>query len=518
MKLVTSKEMRDIELALNKKNLMPTILMMENAARDVAEYCLFIGKCLKNPKFLIVCGTGNNGGDGLAVARSLFFKKAEASIIFVGDEKKLKGDAKANMDVIMHLGIPILFLNNENDVSKLERYINTNNIIIDAIFGTGLDREVTGLYKQMIDLINRSEKRVVSIDIPSGINSDTGEVMGVSVNAETTVTLGLPKIGLFTYPGCEYAGDIVIRNSFMPQLLIDQADIKVEMLLDEEISKLLPKRAGRSNKGKFGKVFVIAGCDKMPGAAVLSSKAALRSGCGLVKACVIKSVANIIHNNVTEAVTLILQEKDGTLCADSLNALLPELKDVSCVLLGPGLSITDDTVEFLTKLLPEINSPLLLDADALNIISQDISLLKSIKNPFIITPHPAEMSRLTGKTVAEILKDPIKCASEFSKSNNCITVLKDAKTIVTSPEGQVYINNSGNNSLAKAGTGDALAGIIAGFIAQGTPLFTSCELGTYIHGRAGERASLEKSNYGVLASDLIEYVPRVLLEFTQFLI
>ena len=516
MKLVTSAEMRNLELELARDYAIPTVLMMESAAKSVADECLSMLREHKIQPALIICGTGNNGGDGLAVARALFFENVPVKVVLVGDELKLKGDAKINMDITSRLGIPMLVLKSEEELPSLERLIGVSDIMIDALFGTGLDREVTGLYKAVIELINRAKKRVLSIDAPSGINSDTGEVMGAAVKANRTVTLGLPKIGLYHYPGCVFAGDIVIKNNFVPQRLIDRQNFKAEIFLDEEIPELLPKRWERSNKGSFGRVYMVAGCGNMPGAAVLASKAALKSGCGLVRACVTQNVANVIHMSVPEAVTLILPERNGALALESLPPLLAELESASCVLVGPGLSATDATAEFLEGLLPEISSPLMLDADALNILAKDLSMLRLINAPFVITPHPAEMSRLSGVKIPDILKNPTDCAREFSKTHNCVTVLKDAKTVVSTPNGDIYINTSGNNSLAKAGSGDALAGIIAGFIAQGLAPFAACKLGTFIHGRAGESASREKSNYGVLCTDLIDEIPKVMLNYSEF--
>jgi NAD(P)H-hydrate epimerase len=363
-------------------------------------------------------------------------------------------------------------------------------------------------------MINNHAKYVVSVDIPSGVHSGTGRIMGCAVKAAETVTFGYPKTGLYAYPGAGFAGKIHIEDISLPDNLIDKIETNARILTDKEAGLLLPVRKERSNKGSLGRIVVFAGSNEMPGAAALVSSASYTVGGGLVCACVLHNVAQVIHYWQREAVTRILPGKNGMYFKKSLEAAVDEINRCGVIVLGPGIGRSPDVTEFVREIIKTAEKPLVLDADALFAVSEDVNILKALKAPCVITPHPGEMSRLTGLTVAEILDNPVDAAVGFAKEFNVVTLLKDAHTIVAHPNGNFYINTTGSNALSKAGTGDVLAGMIAGFVAQGSSanadVFTASVLSAYIHGKAGEAAAGVLSNYGVTASDVLKFIPQVI--------
>jgi len=520
MKIVTGKQMLEIERIAIEKMGIPSIFLMENAALCVAKHCLKILdrilNCKKNPKVMIICGAGNNGGDGMAAARHLHTKGIDVELVFAADTNAVKGDPALYFEIIKKLGIPV------KTALPDPAAIELCDIVVDAMFGTGLDRNIGGKYAAIIELINSYAKYIVSVDIPSGVHSGTGQIMGCAVKAAETVTFGYPKTGLYVYPGASCAGKIHIEDISLPVNLIDKIETSARILTDEEAGRLLPVRKERSNKGSFGRIAVFAGSNEMPGAAALVSSASYAVGGGLVCACVLHNVAQVIHYWQREAVTRILPGKDGMYFKKSLEAAADKINRCDVIVLGPGIGRSPDVTEFVREIISTAEKPLVLDADALFAAAQDVSILKALKAPCVITPHPGEMSRLTGLTVAEILDNPVDAAVGFAKEFNVVTLLKDAHTIIAHPNGNFYVNTTGSSALSKAGTGDVLAGMIAGFIAQGssgdTPagaltnadVFTAAILGAYIHGRAGEAAAGVMSNYGVCASDLLKFIPQVI--------
>ena len=474
MKLVSSDQMRKIEQTAIEETGISSLILMENAAIQVTKHCLKYLENNNNPKVLIVCGQGNNGGDGLAVARHLHLKNIDVSIIYAGDINSAKGDAKINFDIVKKLNIPIITTNN------LENY----DLVIDALLGTGLTRNIEGSIKQLIEEINRHAKYIISVDIPSGVHSDTGHVMRCAIKANETVTLAFPKTGLFLFPGAEYAGKIHIEDISIPYSLIEKIKHEAEILTESEALSLLPIRKQRSNKGDFGKVMVFAGSDEMPGAASLACSAAYLTGAGLVRACVTRNTASVIHHWQREIVTRITPDKNGMYCKNSIAAVKDEINKADVIIIGPGIGRSADVSEFFFELLKIAEIPLVLDADALFAVSEDVSILKTLKAPCVITPHPGEMERLTGLAIQDILADTAETAVNFAKEHNVVTLLKDAHTIIANTDGSYNINITGSNALSKAGTGDVLTGMIAGFIAQGLDVFTAGILGAFFHGKS----------------------------------
>jgi len=500
LKAVTGSQIRKIEQMAIAETGIPSILLMENAAIRLAEHCFKFLENIKNPKVLIFTGHGNNGGDGFALARHLHLKGIEAKIIFTGDLAAVndkRNDATVNLKIAKNLEIPI----EQNIDSEIANY----DLVVDALLGTGLDRNVEGKYKDLIEKINRYAKYVISADVPSGVHSDTGRIMGCVVKAAETVTFAHPKPGLYIYPGAEYAGKIHIEDIAIPSTLINKIEIEGNILTSSEANAILPVRAQRSNKGSFGRILVFAGSNEMPGAASLTCSAAYKVGGGLVCACVLPQVASVIHHWQREVVTRTLPEENGMYCKKSLETALKEITRADVIVIGPGIGRSPDVTEFVQELVKTSQAPIVADADALFALSEDVNIFKQLKAPCIITPHPGEMSRLTGLSVPEILDNTAETAVNFAKEFKVVTLLKDAHTIIANPNGNYYINTTGTNALSKAGTGDVLTGIIAGFIAQGLDVFSAGVLGAYFHGKAGEDAVGNGSCYSVMAGDLLDW-------------
>lgn len=505
MNIASPELMRAIDkLSIEEFNI-PGIILMENAAISIVNIILAHIENIENDKIIIVAGKGNNGGDGFAIARHLHQKNVNVSIIFVGDINTVIGDALINLNIIEALKIPILKIKNEKQIIIAKEFISQANIIVDAILGTGLTGEPKGIIRQVIEIINNNSRYTIAVDVPSGVNADTGQ-FSIAVKANITVTFALIKQGLLLYPSAECVGELIVTDIGIPKQVIENMNIKTNILDETDINILIPKRNSRTNKGTYGKLLVIGGSKEMTGAAILTCKAAYKMGVGLVNLAAIEEVINVSQYNSIENINTILLSECGKVCFESFEAIKDIINNVDAVAVGMGLGRSKQVTKFIGELLYNITVPVVIDADGLNAVADDINILKSVKAPIIITPHPGEMSRLTDIPTEDILNNTIEVAKEFSAEYNVITLLKDARTIISNPQKEIYINITGNASMAKAGSGDVLTGIIGSLLAQGTNPFMSATLGAYIHGRAGERASQQLGMYGVMASDLCDFI------------
>jgi len=413
------------------------------------------------------------------------------------------------LDMAQALGVPI---ENRN---KLKEY----NVIIDAVFGIGLSRPVTGVYEEIIDEINNNENTVFSVDIPSGISADDGKVLNVAVKAHHTITFGYMKKGLLLYPGAEYAGKITVADIGLSKEAIERVR-PAAVYYEPEDLQLLPPRKNYSHKGTYGRVLVIAGSKGMAGAAFLSAKAAYRTGAGLVKVLTCEANRQILQSLLPEALFAAYDDEDY-IADGNCDKLLADLKWASAIVIGPGLGKSEFAWRICDIVLSEAKAPVIVDADAINMLaerlyqtenkpeSRIIKLASYLKANTVITPHLMELSRLTGKAAADIQDNLIDTAGACSYNNEIVHVIKDARTIVAQ-NGKFYINTSGNNGMATGGSGDVLTGIIAGLMAQGMDSYSASCLGVYIHGLAGDLAALEKSKYSMMATDIIESIGKVI--------
>ncbi|HCT64511.1 MAG TPA: bifunctional ADP-dependent NAD(P)H-hydrate dehydratase/NAD(P)H-hydrate epimerase [Lachnospiraceae bacterium] len=501
MKVASAAQIREMDRLTIEETGIPGIVLMENAAQAVAKACLVYVRKIENPRVAVVCGGGNNGGDGFAVARILKCKGVESKIIFIGNEEKLTSDSLTNYRIAQNFNITII-----TDISDLEQIFCNEDVIIDGIFGTGFNGEPRAVSAEVIRKINQSGKYVISIDIPSGVNADTGKTAEICVKADETITFGLPKIGTILYPGAKYCGNLTVDDICIPQKNAEKAGVLFNVLTQNEASKWLPIRKEQSNKGTFGKLYIIAASEEMTGAGVFSCKAGYKSGCGLVYACMPKKCCDVVHMMVPEAIAKPLSDIDGKVHENSIKDIKAELENAKAIVIGPGMGQSEGVSAFVEEVLLTAKGNVLVDADGLNAIVKNKAVLKDMKCVPIITPHPGEMSRLTGIPIKDILDNTLETALNFAMQYNTIVVLKDAKTVIASPSGDVYINTTGNCAMAKAGAGDVLSGIIGGLLAQGMDSLKAAVLGVYVHGCCGDLAADKMGHYGVMASELADYV------------
>lgn len=515
MKVVTPEQMNAIDKCVINEYGIPGILLMENASIAVVlEAISMMGGC-SGKLVTVVAGRGNNGGDGFAAARLLHSRGVDVRVYLTGSTTGISGDALFNMTVLNRIGIPIVELMDDNDIDLMAQDMNQSQLIIDGIFGTGLKKEVTGIAAMAIDRMNASGTAVLTIDIPSGIDGTSGSVMGTCVKADTTVTFCMPKIGLVLNPGCEYAGRLVVADIGIPACVIDKQNIRTELIDEGMVSALIPERRSESNKGDYGRVLIISGSTGMTGSGCLASMAALRCGAGLVYVGVPASLAGIYGACVREPIILPLEDGGkGTLDAGCSGQILAHMEKMDVAAIGPGLTASAAIRQAVEQVIENSRVPLIIDADALNAISENRSVLKKLKSEAVVTPHPGEMARLTGLNVADIQRDRIGVARSFAAEYGVATVLKGNRTVVALPDGRIYINPTGNAGMATAGMGDVLAGIIAGLAAQGVPAYDAAIAGVYLHGLAGDRAVDIVGMHGMVAGDLLPRIPDVMSQLS----
>lgn len=526
MKVVTAEEMRDIDSITIKDYGISGTVLMERAGLVVAEK---IRELYERRKVIVLSGGGNNGGDGIVVARNLHEWGWNVKIILLSRENKLSPNCLLQYKIAKKAGAAVEFRDyiTEKDLHSA--------LVVDAIFGTGLSKNITGKASEIISFINASDSPVISVDIPSGISSDTGQIMGEAVRADYTVTFGIPKRGHLLYPGADYTGRLFIEDIGFPEELLHSEKLKAELIEKRDISLLIPERQRYSHKGDYGHVLVIAGSRGKTGAAFMCAKACLRAGAGLVTIGVPESLLDIFQSRVTEEMTLPLPDRgDGTFSSKALEKILEFLSEKADVLaIGPGISVTGDTKKLVKELLLKSAVPAVIDADAINSLEGNKQILKKAKSPLILTPHAGEMARLLNDTrykmqdartnpplspfakggrggITEIIryieKDRINIATKFSKETGTYLVLKGVPTVIAEPGGRVFINPTGNSGMASAGTGDVLTGMVSGFLGQGlTPLEASI-LGVYMNGLAGDIAVKSKGEHSLIASDIIDSI------------
>ncbi len=504
--LVNSREMKAIdERSINEYGI-PSIVLMERAALAVAEECINLIGEPAGRRICAVCGTGNNGADGAAAARMLFLKGARVTILIPGEGARESAEFQTQINIARKLSIP---------VESAGDYIpGKPDLIIDAVFGTGLSRDVEGVYKDMISFINGHREEngaaVVSVDMPSGISSDTGRIMGCAVSADATVTFGEKKIGQALFPGRTACGELSVADiGTVPET--EEMRAGHVLSLEKKDLSAIPKRRADSNKGTWGKVLIAAGSKDMAGAVYMAALASYRTGAGLVKVMTVKENRDVILAKLPEA--LITTYDADTASEDPAGFceyIKREIGWADVIVLGPGIGTGDHAKTLVGTILSDAYVPMILDADALNIVAKNPRFKSYFTENIIITPHVGEMARLTGKTVDEIKDDPVGTASEFAARYQVTCVLKDAATVTAGKDGKVFINESGSSAMAKAGSGDILTGIIAGLTAIGMEEEAAAAYGVYVHGLAGEAAEKERGIHSVLAAEIADNIGGVL--------
>lgn len=508
MKILTAEKMRTIDRIAIEETGIPGIVLMENAAFRVIEVIKNRYNLTQHSKVGIVVGKGNNGGDGLAVARHLSNMGTGVRIYIIADKKKISGDAKINLGIVEKMGLQIFEINNSASFHKIKTKIIHETLLIDSILGTGTSKPVTGLYAEVINFVNSLQKPVLSIDIPSGLSADAGIITGDHIRADITVALAHPKMCHFSYPAAESCGDIEVVDIGIPNFISDSSDEDCMIITEEYIKRSFPVRSANSHKGTYGHLLAICGSTGKGGAAALSTASALRVGAGLVTLALPESLNSSFETELQEIMTIPLHETaEGTISEKAYEKIMNSLGDKKGVLMGPGLTTNDSTSKFVLRVIRESKTSILLDADALNIISDNMNCLKKRTAPTILTPHPGEMARMWGVTAREVQSDRMEFAVKTSLEYNAYVVLKGAGTIIAVPDGSVYLNTTGNPGMATAGTGDVLAGMISGFLVQGFEPVNASIFGVYFHGLAGDIAAGNFGEYSLTAGDLIHHIP-----------
>jgi NAD(P)H-hydrate epimerase len=503
MKIVGTEAMRLMDrYAIAKLGIAEEVLM-ENAG--LAAFNLLKSKInVRGSKIMIFCGSGNNGGDGLVVARLIHSAGGLVKVFLLSDSNKFSGSAKINFDRITRLPIEVVRLKN---VSQAQKDMAHCDVIVDAILGTGLDRPVSGLAAEIIARINSSRKKVLSLDIASGINGDTGEVMGTAVKADWTVTFGLPKIGNMLYPGYEFGGELFVNHISFPPSLYDKSDIAVRT--NDYIA--LPPRPVESYKGSMGDVLFIAGAQNYYGAPYLAAMSFLKSGGGYSRLAAPRSIIPVIAKQGKEIVFMPqLETTTGSISFGSKKALLEASAKADMVVIGPGLSLNEETMRLIRELTATIKVPMLIDGDGLTAMAENPEILRKRKAATILTPHMGEMARLTGKSVAEIRSDKITALQKAVKNLKSTIILKGAHSLVGARDGNIYVNMSGNAGMATAGSGDVLTGCIAAMYGMGLDADEAARKGVFMHGYAGDLAAADKGVDGMTAKDIMESLPQAM--------
>ena len=498
MKLALCEQMRKLDKAAIEQYKIPGIVLMENAAISIFNICKTLD-AYKRKNVLIFCGTGNNGGDGFAIARHMRDDGASVSIVIVGEEGKIRGDALINYKICKNLGIDIEIF---SGVKALKRKPENCELVIDAMLGTGVSGKLMAPIPDVIKIINESGKYILAVDCPTGGNADTGQINAECVRADMTVTLGLLKPGLLLYPLANYAGRVELGD-IGAKAVFDNFKATHFSLNRQSAARLLPERNAYSHKGSYGKAAIVAGSGNMAGAAAYCAKAAYATGCGYVNICAPEGIIDTLQILAPQAITTPMPQRDGHLSGFSALIALGTINNYTTCLIGPGLGNNEETAEFVKEVIRNATVPLVIDADALNVIATEPKILKAAAFPPIITPHMLEMSRLTGIAVPQIQSDLQKTAMDFSKKYNCVTVLKDAVTVIACPGGATFINKGGVSALAKAGSGDVLAGIITALAGHGLASVEAAALGAYIHTQSGIAASHKFGDYSVSSEDII---------------
>ena len=519
MKVVTAAEMREIDRKTIGECGISGIILMERAGLAVTGG---IKELFGRKNVIVVCGKGNNGGDGLVIARNLHNEGWEAGVVITSKPVDFKGDALSQYKTAVACGVKIFPA--ETLLSRPSSILTRHSIIVDAILGTGLQKNISGRLAEVVELINRSGLPVVSVDIPTGISSDDGQVMGAAVRAAYTVTFGLPKRGHMFYPGAEYTGRLFTADIGFPKRLLTSEALPVELLEKDAVSALIPRRNAFSHKGDYGHVLMVAGSRGKTGAALMAARACLRAGAGLVTIGVPESLAPVFQSRVTEEMIVGLPDRgDGTLSVKAAETLLDFLSGRADLLaIGPGIGVSADCRKLMETLIKNSRSPMVIDADGINALQGVKSILLQAKAGIILTPHPGEMARLLqGKTskrrkgtavsIQDIEKDRISTAIRFAKETGTHLVLKGVPTIVGTEDGRAYINPTGNPGMATAGTGDVLTGMIAGLLGRTRDQLAACLIGVYLHGLAGDIAASEKGHDALVATDIIDAIPSAFL-------
>jgi len=510
MIVVTAEQMRELDRLTIQQYGVASLTLMERAGDAITQ--AIVERFTRNAKkgVLIVAGKGNNGGDGFVVARMLKKKRIPCEVALLARQDELSADATHNLRAFLKLKGKVTEIAGDN-LDLLSQRLSKNGLIVDAILGTGMKNDVRGRFAEAITLLNASGLPIVAVDIPSGLDADKGTPLGVAIQAELTVALGLAKLGEVIYPGVNFVGALAVADIGIDARALTAVAPRTELLDRENMRWLVPRREADTHKGTYGHLVVVAGSRGKTGAAILACRSAMRAGAGLVTLAAPRSLNSIFATSLVEAMTEPLREnsrEEMEALSDAEWRALLERKNG--LLFGPGIGVNDATQNALRWLLRNFSMPWVIDADGLNNLALDLGRLRHAKTAPILTPHPGEMARLIGKDTATVNSDRIGIARSFAALHRCHLVLKGARSVIATADGKVFINPTGNPGMASGGMGDVLAGILTALLGQGLCAEDAMKLGVYLHGFAGDRAAAAKGEIGLIASDIIDDLPAAL--------
>ena len=505
MRVLNAAQMREADRRTIEDIGIPSLVLMENAGRQVVAAIEAVHADLLDGQVAVLCGRGNNGGDGFVVARTMLQRGVDVSVFLIGQVSDVRGDARTNLDILGRLGVTVVEIADGQAWELHLSEVRDCDLIVDAIFGTGLNAPVHGLIESVIADINASGIPVVAIDLPSGLSADTPDPIGASIEAGTTVTLAAPKLPLVLPPGENRAGDIVIADIGIPNDVVDDLDgPRLELLTRSGTRELITPRTPDSHKGDYGHVLIVAGSPGKTGAAHLAAMGALRSGAGLVTVVTPAVCLPIVATMAPEYMTVEL---------DTVDALMDIARDV--IAIGPGLGQAPETRAFVKSVVEHATTPLVIDADGLNAFADDPDRLTGREGrDVIITPHPGEMARLVGMSTDEVQANRLDIARNFAVAHHLYVVLKGHRTLIATPDEKVFINPTGNPGMATGGTGDVLTGMVAACLAQLLDSEAACKLAVYLHGMAGDLADAHAGDLSLIASDLVSHIGTAVHELT----
>jgi NAD(P)H-hydrate epimerase len=515
MRVLNTQQMREADRQTIDEIGIPSLVLMENAGRQAVAAMEAAFDDLSSSRVGVLCGRGNNGGDGFVVARTLAQRGIEAVVYILGSVSDVRGDARTNLEILGRVGVTVVEVTNAQEWELHFSEVSECDLIVDAIVGTGFHGPLTGLLETVVADVNGLGVPVVAIDLPTGVSADSHEVDGEAIEASMTVTLAAPKLPLILPPADAHGGDLVIADIGIPASVIDELDgPRLELLTRERMRELVPARAADSHKGDFGRVLVIAGSRGRTGAANLAATGALRSGAGLVTIATARSCLPIVAAMAPEYMTLGLEETEaGTIDFSAADRVLDFQADV--IAIGPGLGQDPSTTAFVHAVFERSGVPLVLDADALNAFEDDPERLTGRDGvDVIVTPHPGEMARLLQSSIEDVQADRLEHARDFARRHRCHVVLKGHRTIIAGPEGRSFVNLTGNAGMATGGTGDLLTGMIAAWFAQILDAEAACKLAVYLHGTAGDLAEADEGETALLPSDIATRLGDAVLELT----
>jgi ADP-dependent NAD(P)H-hydrate dehydratase / NAD(P)H-hydrate epimerase len=509
VRVTTAAEMQALDRLAMDTYGIPGVVLMENAGAQVVRILWQEFPDLRARRVAVLCGRGNNGGDGFVIARYLHNVGVPVQVFILGELENIRGEARTHLEMLTHVGVAPQAASTPESVQALGAQLAHYDLLIDALLGTGLKAEVSGIFQQIIAAMNASARPIVAVDIPSGLSADVGTLLGEHVRAHLTVTMALPKRGLLLYPAAEYVGKLVVVDIGFPAAVREQESVRCHVLEPQTIASQLSRRAADTHKGTYGHLLIVAGGLGKTGAAALASLAALRSGAGLVSLALPHSLNAAMEAKLTEVMTIPLPEaEEGVLGAEAAKRVLEWLEGKSALILGPGIGTHPETVRSVHEVLRQVRIPVVLDADGLNALALAPQSPGEIHTPLILTPHPGELARLRQTTTARIQADRLTAARETAQVYHAVVVLKGAHTIVAEPDGTLYINLTGNPGMATAGSGDVLSGVIGALLGQGYTPSMAARIAVHIHGLAGDLTAAALGERSLIAGDLVDSLAR----------